>query len=113
MERLHFAQLGCELLSKIRATSLTCFVGTSSKERVLTWFLRLTKITAREFGAQLGSSPLTSTRASPPPAGTRQMRKSEGVCDVKTIHLPSGDQSGSVQLPTPAVEMWRGPPPFA
>ncbi|MCX8108729.1 MAG: hypothetical protein N3G20_07995, partial [Verrucomicrobiae bacterium] len=53
----------------------------------------------REFGAQLGSSPVVRIRASPPVAGTMQTWKSR-ICDVKAIHLPPGDQSGSLGLTT-------------
>jgi hypothetical protein len=62
------------------------------------------KTTVREFGPHDGSSPPVNTVAVPPPDGTTQMLKSL-ICDVKMIHLPSGDQSGSDGFETPAVEM--------
>ena len=49
--------------------------------------------------------------AVPPLAGTTQIWKSRNWL-VKAIHLPSGDQSGSVGLPAPAVWIiWESPPP--
>ena len=100
----YLAQLGCELLPEIRATSLTCFVGTSSTESTRPLAVRRAKITVRELGAQDGSSPLTNNVAVPPCAGTTQISK-PFIIAVKTIHLSSGDQSGSVGLETPPVEM--------
>ena len=100
----YFAQLGCELLPEIRETSFVCFVGTSSKERVRRPPWRRAKTTVREFDAHDGSSPLTSTVAVPPDAGTTQ-RSNPPICAVNTIHLPSGDQSGSEGFEIPAVEM--------
>ena len=102
--RIYFAQLGCELLPEIRETSFVCFVGTSSKERLRRLPWRCTNTTVREFGAHDGSSPLTSTVAVPPAAGTTQS-SNPPICAVNTIHLPSGDQSGSEGFATPAVEM--------
>src|SRR5213596_3240388 len=96
----YFAQLGCELLPEIRETSFVCFVGTSSKERVRRLPERRTSTTVREFGAQDGSSPFTSTVAVPPVAGTTQI-SNPPICAVNTIHLPSGDQSGSQGFETP------------
>ena len=61
-------------------------------------------MTVREFGAQDGSSPLTSNVTVPPEAGTTQISKPP-ICAVNTIHFPSGDQSGSEGFKTPAVEM--------
>ena len=63
---------------------------------------RRAKTTVREFGAQDGSSPLTSGVAVPPSAGTTQISKPP-ICAVKTIHFPSGDQSGSEGFDTPPV----------
>jgi len=70
------------------------------------------KINVREFGAHDGSSPATNSVTAPPPAGTTQISKSR-ICDVNAIHLPSGDQSGSVGLETPAVGTASGAPPDA
>src|SRR6185369_2272366 len=94
----YFAQLGCELLSKMRATCFTCLEGTSSKDKCLPWSWPLQNSSARELGAHDGSSPSTNGMASPPRpslAWTMQIWK-ERVWEVKAIHLPSGDQSGSV-----------------
>src|SRR5271170_2697700 len=95
----------------MRPISLTCFVITSSTDNdcraPVAWF----KTKVREFGDHDGCCPGTSTVAVPPPAGTRQMLKSP-ICDVNAIHLPSGDQSGSVGFKTPEVGIrWTGPPP--
>src|SRR5438093_256475 len=102
--RAYLAQLGCELLPEFRETSLVCFVGTSIRARPRRPPWRRAKMTVREFGAQDGSSPLPSWITVPPCDGTTQSSK-PGICAVKTIHLPSGDQSGSVGLSTPTVLM--------
>ena len=61
------------------------------------------KTSVREFGAHDGFWPLTSTAGGAlPSAGITQMLKSP-ICDVNAIHLPSGDQSGSVGFGAPAV----------
>ena len=75
-------------------------------------FTRRVKITVREFGAQDGSSPATNGVTEPPLAGTTQISNVPASL-VKTIVFPSGDQSGSVQLPAPAVPNRRIDPPFA
>src|SRR5579871_5265057 len=113
--RVHFAQLGCELLlPETRGTSLTCFVGTSSRDNVrFPPPTRRTKTSVREFCAQLGSSPDTSGMAVPPSEGTTQRLKPPAYCEVKAIRLPSGDQSGSEGLETPAVGMRSMRPPSA
>src|SRR5882757_920554 len=68
-------------------------------------------MSVREFGDHAGSSPATRTTGVPPAAGTTQMLKSP-ICDVNAIHLPSGDQSGSVGLETPEVGIrCTAPPP--
>src|SRR5437660_7261697 len=102
----YLAQLGCdcELLPENRETSFVCFVGTSSSERVRPPPLRRARITVREFGAQDGSSPATNSTTLPPCDGTTQISKPP-IIAVNTINLPSGDQSGSVGLRTPEVEM--------
>src|SRR5688572_5624871 len=107
----YLAQLGCDLLPEIWAVSFTRLVGTSSKDSTRLLPLLRVKMTVREFCAQEGSSPLAKTVAVPPSAGTVQMLKSP-ICDVKTIILPSGDQSGSLGLETPAVRssVIIGPP---
>src|SRR5207248_9957603 len=64
------------------------------------------KITVRELGAQLGSSPATSAVTDPPPAGTVQIWNPPMLA-VNTMVFPSGDQSGSVQLIAPAVRNRR------
>jgi len=64
------------------------------------------KITVRELGAQDGSSPATNAVADPPPAGTVQIWNPP-IFAVNTIVLPSGDQSGSVQLIAPSVRSRR------
>ena len=69
-------------------------------------------MTVREFGAQQGSCPVTKTVAVPPPAGTVQMLNAP-ICAVKTMAFPSGDQSGSVALLTPAAPRRRIAPPDA
>ena len=92
------------MLPEIRETSLTCFVGTSSKERRRLPPLRRAKTTVLEFGDHDGSSPLTSTVAVPPDAGTTQISKPP-ICAVNTIHFQSGDQSGSEGFETPEVGM--------
>src|ERR1039457_738644 len=100
----YLAQLGCELTpDETRATSLTCFVGTSSKDRRPPPLRRL-NTSVREFSDQDGSSPATSEVTVPPCDGTTQISKSP-LCEVKAIHLPSGDQSGSVGFATPLVGM--------
>jgi hypothetical protein len=113
---VYLAQLGCELLELLpetRAASLTCFVGTSSKDN---WRFpplpRLTNTNVREFGDQLGSSPSTSGVADPPDDGTTQILKLP-ICAVNAIHFPSGDQSGSDGLEMPLVGMRSICPPFA
>ena len=69
------------------------------------------KISVREFGDHDGSSPATSTVGAPPSAGTTQM-SNPPVCDVNAIHLPSGDQSGSVGFGAPGVGIrCIAPPP--
>ena len=61
------------------------------------------KIRVREFGDQLGFCPATITVGGKlPSAGITQMSKSP-ACRVNAIHLPSGDQSGSVGLLAPVV----------
>ena len=73
--------------------------------------MRRVKISVREFGDHDGSSPATSTVGVPPFAGKTQMSNSP-VCDVNAIHLPSGDQSGSVGFGAPEVEIrCIAPPP--
>ena len=59
--RAYRAQLGCELLPEILATSLTCFVGTSSTDKTRPWLARRANTTVREFGAHDGSSPSASS----------------------------------------------------
>src|SRR5450759_1606819 len=101
----YLAQLGCELLrDKTLVTSLTCFVGTSSKDKCASPLSCRTKTNVREFGDQEESLPSTSTVTVPPPAGTTQISKFP-VCAVNAIHRPSGDQSGSEGLETPSVRM--------
>jgi len=57
----------------------------------------------REFGAHDGFCPATSTVGGKlPSAGITQMSKSP-ACRVNAIHLPSGDQSGSVGFAALAV----------
>src|SRR5579862_3671634 len=69
-------------------------------------------MSVREFGDQDGSSPRTRiVGAALPSAGITQMSNSP-ACKVKAIHLPSGDQSGSVGFGVPEVRMtWTSPPP--
>jgi hypothetical protein len=74
--------------------------------------VRCVKISVREFGDHDGSSPRTSTVGAPPPAGTTQMSNSD-VCDVNAIHLPSGEQSGSVGFGAPGVGICCIAPPPA
>jgi hypothetical protein len=66
----------------------------------------------RELGDHEGFWPETkATGGTEPSAAITQMLKSP-ICDVNAIHLPSGDQSGSVGFSTPAVESrWGSPPP--
>ena len=47
-----------------------------------------------------------------PSAGITQMLKSR-ICEVNAIHLPSGDQSGSVGLGVPTVLSYCNVPPQA
>src|SRR2546421_12678278 len=103
----HLAQQGWEQLPEVCGISLVCLVGTSSKETTPLPFTRFrVKITARELGAHDGSSPATSGVTDPPPAGTVQIWKPPMLA-VKTMVLPSGDQSGSVQLIAPSVRRRR------
>src|SRR5580658_5456994 len=95
---LHLAHEGSELLPEICLTSLTCFVGTSSKHRIRLLLTRRQKTIVRELGAQHGSSPATNFCASPPSAGATQIVKLP-LPLVKASHLPSGDQSGEVKFP--------------
>src|SRR5213593_632918 len=111
-EPFHFAQLGCELLSRIRVRRFTVFVGTSSKDNSLEWSSPRQNINARELGAQEGSSPGTSSMASPPAAGTMNSVNPR-TCAVNAIHLPSGDQSGSVAPGANVVRNGTGEPPEA
>src|ERR1039458_6404015 len=69
-------------------------------------------MSVREFGAQDGFCPGTSaTGLRLPSAAITQMLKSR-ICDVNAIHLPSGDQSGSVGFSTPDVgRRCTSPPP--
>jgi len=69
------------------------------------------KTSVREFGAHDGFWPATSTAgAMLPSTGITQISKSP-ACRVKAIHLPSGDQSGSVGFGAPAVlSVLIGPP---
>src|SRR5215471_2610649 len=108
------AQLGCdcELVPEDREISFTCLVGTSRRDKTLCPPWRRVKTSVRELGAQLGSSPSTSTVAVPPPAGTTQIWKFRYIV-VNAIHLPSGDQSGSVGLGVPPVLITWGVPPEA
>ena len=47
----------------------------------------------------------------PPVAGTTQIWNPDRYCTVNAIHLPSGDQSGSLGLGMPLVPMvCTGPP---
>src|SRR6478609_7212375 len=109
----HFAQLGCELFPEIREIVLVCFVGTSSKESCFPPRpSRRAYTTVREFGAQEGSSPSTSTVAEPPVDATTHTSKPPRRCCVNTIHLLSCDHSGSVGFETP-VEIRVGFPPVA
>src|SRR6266849_4954832 len=95
----------------MRPISLTCFVITSSTDSDCREPVSRFNTSVREFGDHDGCCPGTSTVAVPPPAGTTQMLKSP-ICDVNAIHLPSGDQSGSVGLVTPEVGMrCTSPPP--
>src|SRR6185503_17994958 len=96
----------------MRAISLTCFVGTSSKDKTLAWSVPRQKISAREFGAHEGSSPETSVIAGPPRASTMQIENPD-AWEVKAIHLPSGDQSGSVGFGAPSLFKRRISPPDA
>src|SRR5687768_4881092 len=104
------AQAGCELLSKTRGTSLNCLVGTSSKDRRLPPSGPLQKISAREFGAQEGSSPSATSVSCEPSGRMMKIRKVPRVSDVKAIHLPSGDQSGSEGVGAAAVMIRCGLP---
>ncbi len=71
------------------------------------------KIRVREFGDQLGFCPATRmTGGMLPSADITQMSKST-ACRVNAIHLPSGDQSGSVGLPAPVVRKYWTAPPLA
>src|SRR5215472_6101789 len=97
----------------MRETSLYCLVGTSSRDntrppppsrRVYT--------SVRELGDHDGSSPGTNSVTWPPPAGTTQISKFP-ICDVKAIHLPSGDQLGLVGFSTPRVGTTSRWPPVA
>jgi hypothetical protein len=94
----HLAHEGSEQLPEICLTSLTRFVGTSSKHRIRLLLTRRLKTIVRELGAQHGSSPATNFCASPPSAGATQIVKLP-LPLVKAIHLPSGDQSGEVKFP--------------
>src|SRR5580658_8570391 len=96
--RFHLAHEGSEQLPEICLTSLTRFVGTSSKQRILLLPFCRPKTIVRELGAQHGSSPATNLCASPPAAGTTHIVKLP-LPVVKAIHLPSGDQSGEVRFP--------------
>src|SRR5437762_12875226 len=70
-------------------------------------------MSAREFGAQLGSSPSVITIAGPPCERTTQMSNPPARCEVNAIHFPSGDQEGSVVFPAPGVSKCRRVPPLA
>jgi hypothetical protein len=89
-------------------------VGTSSTDK--TRFLpdRLVNMSVRELGAQEGSSPVANTSTFPPPGGTMQTSNTPPPrIVVKTIALPSGDQSGSVAFMTPIVRIRDMAPPLA
>src|SRR5271155_1897019 len=94
----HLAHEGSEQLPEICLTSLTRFVGTSSKHRIRLLLARRQKTIVRELGAQHGSSPATNFCASPPSAGATQIVKLP-LPLVNASHLPSGDQSGEVKFP--------------
>src|SRR5271170_6981231 len=67
----------------------------------------------RELGDQDGFCPETSTVGEMlPSAGITQISNSPD-CDVKAIHLPSGDQSGSVGFGAPVVFKSSTSPPSA
>ena len=106
----YFAQLGCELLPKIRAICFTCLLGTSSKDNCLAWSNPRQNNKARELGAHDGSSPSTNGIATPPVEGTIQIWNVP-PCEVNAIQRPSGDQSGSAGLGAPLVLKRRGDPP--
>src|SRR5690349_4604162 len=85
----------------MRTMSLVCLLGTSNKARTRRLLTFRTKMTARELGAQTGSSPATRVVTAPrrlPSIGETQIWNPAEVGVVKTIYLPSGDQSGSVGL---------------
>src|ERR1700722_15807313 len=109
----YLAQLGCELTPppSDRAQSLTCRVGTSITARCRFPCEPRTKTTVREFAAQLASSPEVNGVAWPPVAGTMQISKPMLFCEENTIHLLSGDQSGSEGLDTPDVGTRCAAPP--
>src|SRR6516165_9089168 len=70
-------------------------------------------MSVREFGDHDGSSPRTRmVGAALPSAGMTQMSNSP-ACIVKAIHLPSGDQSGSVGFGVPEVRITCTSPPPA
>src|SRR5262245_3973822 len=91
--------------------SFHCFVNTSSKARRPASCRAKTSV--REFGDQDGSSPATNFITSPPFAGITQMSKPPPHWEVKAIHCPSGDQSGSVGFETPEEGMRSTGPPEA
>jgi len=72
------------------------------------------KTSVREFADHDGFCPGTKTTGSePPPAGKTQMSNSLPACRVNAIHLPSGDQSGSVGFAAPVVFKYSTAPPPA
>ena len=101
----YLAQLGCELLPEIRETSLYLFRGhVKQREDALPPLAA-----GKDHGARVGRPrrifarhQLRGVAALAPAPRKFQNRPS---CEVNTIHLPSGDQSGSVGFSTPLVGM--------
>ena len=103
-----------QLPGKLRGRVLTRLVGTSSTDKTRFPRERLVKMSEREFGAHEGSSPVARTSTFPPPGGTMQISNTPPPrMVVKTIALPSGDQSGSVTFEAPTVRIHDIAPPLA
>ena len=114
-DRLYLVQAAWEQLpGNLRGRVFTRLVGTSSTDKTRFLLDRLVNTSVRELGAQEGSSPVASTSTFPPAGGTMQISNTPPPrMVVKTIALPSGDQSGSVALKTPMVRIRDIAPPLA